>query len=300
VRGLWLIAVFALGACKSAESAARPDPLVAQCQRDPASDPGCVKVLTGGGEEYESRAEIMAAEEQKEADAFQSRLEKLRAQAEAKAAATRTSTLAAEEPGGPVIEDDDETTSALDELAVAEEDEVETGSSVRAIKAAPRGPDGKVPVLVVPPILPVKTAPKDVAKTAEPTPVALSALSGAPTPEEYLRSGRCLIEADLPGIRTVVGEGQKQKASRQMLGAAALLILDAEGLRDALSDELKHRGLVKARPLCADSQLRGVQALLRSLVGDPPKAVSGADAYGKGLTRMRAELEVRAGLPRRE
>lgn len=268
------------------------DPLLAQCQSDPNSDARCVETLTGGQQEYESREQVMLAEAEKEADAFHNRLARLRAQAEAKAAATRTSSVAQVEPE-PEPPTDPEAEAALDELAQGPGEPImDSGSSVRAISAAPR----PAAPLVIPPIVPTRSIPKGVEGPAQPA----AGLKGMPTPEEYLRSGRCLIEADLPGLKAAVAEGQKQKASRGMLGAAALVVLDAEGLRDAVTAELKHRGLVKARPLCADSQLEGVAALLRTLIGDAPDAVGGLDGYGRGLGRLRAELEVRAGLPRRE
>lgn len=277
-------------ACRTTKESG-PDPLIAQCQADPASDDRCVTALTGGHEEYESREQVMQAEAEKEADAFHNRLARLRAQAEAKAAATRTSSLAvAEEAQDPPT--DPEAEAALDALAQAPGEPItDSGSSVRAIEAAPR----PAAPLVIPKIVPARSLPR-----AIDGPAPTASLKGMPTPEEYLRAGRCLIEADLPFLKSAVAEGQKQKLSRAALGAAALVALDAEGLRDAVTSELQHRGLVKARPLCTDSQLEGVAALLRTLIGDAPKGVGGLDGYGRGLSRLRGELEVRAGLPRRE
>lgn len=285
---LFLFGCLALG-CRTTRAPA-PDPLLAQCQADPNSDARCVEALTGGQQEYESREQVMQAEAEKEADAFHNRLARLRAQAEAKAIATRTASVAEVEPEPPT---DPEAEAALDALAQGPGEPImDSGSSVRAIAAAPR----PVAPLVIPPIVPSRSIPKGVEGPAQPA----AGLKGMPTPEEYLRSGRCLIETDLPALKATIAEGQKQKASRQTLGAAALVVLDAEGLRDAVSAELQHRGLVKGRPLCTDSQLEGVAALLRTLIGDAPKAVGGLDGYGRGLGRLRAELEVRAGLPRRE
>lgn len=264
--------------------------LEADCREDLTRDPRCIDVLTGGGEavEYESRAEVMAAEEARKAQAFEDRLARLRREEEERQLRRIQSSSVSHDldpdameaiAEGAGEEDDALPGDELEGLAgarLSDEKEVADlgGSSVRAIEKV----EPKDEPLVVRKPRPIQ---KEVA-----TPIAPAA---APTPEAYFRGARCMLGEDLEGLR--------ETFARARIPALAVTILDAETLVKNIEAEMAHRHLETAAA-CAPGATSVVR-LLRTLVGPP--AVDGAtsDAYARGLARLRKELEVRAGLPRK-
>ncbi len=248
----------AIAAC--ATTSAR-DRLAEACRQDLAHDPRCLEVLTTEEDGYESRAEVMAAEERREAQAFDTRLARLRREEEARQLArARTSSASVEETPDPEGEADvlPEDVEDLAGAAIELPGGLDVGSSVRALE-------------------------KERARAAAAAPAGVAPL---PTPEAYLRGARCLLAADLDALRKTFDEG-KRAAERPQI---AVVILDSERLMARIDDEMKHRRLPPQDAEC--KQHEEVMSLLRSLVG--PKL----DA--RGLARITKELEVRAGLPRAE
>lgn len=281
VLGLALV----LGGC--ATTARRPpDALRRACERDMAADESCVSLLTRPSDGYEAKAEVQAAEQARKAGVFRDRLARLRAAHEARVAERiRTGTVAAapDAPGGPRgadVDDDVEDEPGDDELQaqldlLAQEDALDTGSSVRAMTAAPPPP---APAPAPPPTLP--------------PPARLG-----PTPEQWLRGARCVLEADRAALRASM-EALRSQGARATAGELALLVVDVQTLEGRIDEELAHRKLAKNGPLCSSSQLRGAVTELRRVLGEPPSGRGVAARYGRGLAELIETLEIRAGLPR--
>jgi hypothetical protein len=249
------------------------DPLRGRCESNLAADPECVAVLTRPDAGYEAEQEVAAAEEARQVNAFQGRLARMRAEHEAREA-TRTSTVAAAPSDPEALEDEVALT-----LALAEEAPVDTGSSLRALEAAP--PPPPPPQVVVP--------------TRAPPPAA----EEAPTPEVLLRAGRCLIQEDRALASGLLTELKKRPgSSRAEQGALALVLMDGQALMDRVDAELVHRGLAKAGPVCSSSQLAAAGRQLRAVLGAAPAQGADASRYGAGLERLTEALQTRAGLPR--
>lgn len=239
-------------------------------------------MLTSDSQGYESRAQVMAAEEQRKARAFTDRLSRLRAEEEARQlkrvrSSTRTrNRKSLTEKQGP---EDRETLALTQELekTVARPRKrnrgfigVSSGSSVRALQAAPKKP-----------------------QSANPKPVQAPA---GPTPEEYLKGAQCLLAGDIGQLKDTFAQEKRERATvRSRLGALAVLILEVETLATDIEAEQKHRRLEQG-PECAKQSV--VVELLRSLVGAPARSLEEVDGYKRGATRLRSELEVRAGLPK--
>lgn len=264
--------------------------LRARCSGDVEADARCVEVLTGPREGYEAKAEVRDAEARREAGAFKDRLAKLRAAHEARSVRSSTvsvrvplpEALAARaalktRPPPPQDPDDD---AKLDVMLseLTETPELETGSSVRAMTAAPAAPGE---ARVAPP--PTRAAPATIV---------------APTPEALLRAGRCLLEADRAAFAKILAAMRGQARTRGTQGALALVMVDQDMLIGRVDAELAHRGLAKAGPVCASSAQRAPQGQLRAVLGPPPKTGADVARYGPGLERLEETLRVRAGLPR--
>lgn len=284
--GLGLVIMLTAGCATT--KARDSDHLRQACQQDVASDEHCVALLTEPQGGYEARAEVKAAEEARQADAFNDRLARLRTEHEARLKAriqtsTRTAQLGGprlEAPNpGPAAEDEDDTDALERTLALAvREDEFDNGSSLRAITAAPK------------PVMPKVLTPV--------VPTRLSPPTFGPTPEQWLRAGRCLLEADKEGVsqRLTALRGQPG-TSRAQLGAMALLLVDIQGLVDRLDAEVAHRKLANPGPLCSSSLLRDATEHLRAKLGAVPVRAQDSDRYGRGLGQLGQQLEIRAGLP---
>lgn len=230
----------------------------------------CVELLTRP--EFESRAQVDEAEAKREADAFRRRLEDLRQAEERRQERQRAATAT---------------------VAVA-----------RLLKRTPPPPPhSEPPAVAVPagppagprlPSPPTPSPPEPAPAGPVPAPARFM-----PTPEQFLRAGRCLLEQDHGAGLTALGAYRRApQASPGAAGRWALALTDADALVARITGELAHRKLAKSGPVCTSSGLRPVVGLLRSLLGPSPTSRSRALAYGRGLTRLARELEVRAGLPR--
>lgn len=264
--------------------------LEADCRVDPTRDPRCIELLTGGGEqvEYESREEVMAAEEARKARAFEDRLARLRREEEERQLRRiQNSTVSRDLDAktmeaiaeGDLEEEEylpEEELEDLSEAKISDEKEVADlfGSSVRALEKAEPAEE---PTVV--------GRPRPIEKK-----VAAPGISAqGPTPEAYFRGARCLLGTDLEALR--------ETFSRARIPELAVTILDAETLVKRIEAEMAHRRLEPAER--CDGARAEVAELLRRLVGPPVLDGSSQDAYARGLVRLRKELEIRAGLPRK-
>ncbi|MCB9651481.1 MAG: hypothetical protein H6730_33535 [Deltaproteobacteria bacterium] len=295
MRALSRMGFFALavGAATGCATTHAPDPLRGRCESDLGSDERCLHVLTRPDAGYESEQEVAAAEQARKAGAFQDRLARLRAEHEAREA-TRTSSVAvASDP--EALEDPDEQDALLQLAMAGTDDPVDTGSSLRAMEAAPPPPPG--PQVVTP----TRAAPlQRTAPAALPVPAAaVAAPAAVATPEELLRAGRCLVDADRRQASSVLAQLKRTPgSSRAQQGALALVMMDGQGLMDRIDAEVAHRGLAKEGPVCSSSKLASVSQELRGVLGAPPASGVDAAQYGAGLERLVEVLQTRAGLPR--
>lgn len=284
VRGLVLLLGLGM-ACATTDSANAK--LEAACQNNVESDPRCIELLTAAGEEYESKKEVMAAENRRKAKAFEDRLARMRRDEEARQL-ERMKTATVTEDLDPEImeqiadvedEDDDIYDREIEALAMKMDsvrDVDLSGSSARALEAAPP-PDS--PMIV--------DKPKPVKSVAQ---IKAPILAAAPTPESYLRGAHCLLKSDHQDLKSVFGKAR--------VGEIAVLIVDTESFMERIDAEMKHRRLAPQGEACETQKV--VVELLRALVG--PVAVDGAsaDLYSRGQGRLEKELEVRAGLPKKQ
>jgi hypothetical protein len=263
-----------LAGCATTSEEAR---LEETCRSNLESDPRCIDLLTTP--EYESKAQVMAHEDAKEAKAFEDRLTRLRREEEERQLSrARSATVTADldpesmEAIAKLEEKDDdlpEETFAEAKLDPRTDVSDVGGSSVRAIT--------KREPLADPTVLP---KPRPIAK------LPAAVIADPPTPEVYLRGARCVVTADVPILEKAFGDRRKAKQDVQ---GVAVAIIDAKALLEHIDLELAHRRL-GTNGSCA--QQAPIVDLLRSLVGEPS-----ALSYGNGLLRLRKELEVRAGLP---
>ena len=124
-----LLVALALIGCATTSAEER---LAESCSRDPSHDARCVDVLTGDAEEYESRAQVMEKEAQREARAFDDRLARLRREEEQRQAERAKSSTIAAEP-----EEEEDLPDEAKDLAGAKQEGpggLEVGSSVRALE----------------------------------------------------------------------------------------------------------------------------------------------------------------------
>ncbi len=272
--GLSALLLFACATTKRSE-----DPLRATCREDMEADARCVEVLTGGSGEREAEEEVLRAEEDRERDAFRARLERLRAAEEKRQARrVKSSTVAQMEVWE---EEDNEAWLELLSARSTDEDE-DSGSSVRALKAAPAAP----PPRPAAPSIQIVTPP------SKPVPEGDDA---GPSAATYLAGAWCLLRTDLVLMRQTLETAKKNTSKGDIAGSQALVILDAEGLL-ARVDRTRKANELEATPLCSSGDTRSMVNLLRELVGPRPKASEAGDAYGRGLVRLAAELEKRARL----
>jgi hypothetical protein len=262
------------------------DRLRKDCQQDVGSDARCVALLTDPQDGYEAKAEVQAAEQVREAGVFNDRLARLRAAHEARIRAkVATSSQSASRLSGlvpPMVEPEPEPEPdelELELALLAQEDQLDTGSSLRAIKLA-------VPPPLRPPVVVLPKLP-----TRAPVP------SFGPTPEHWLVAATCLLDSDQAAL-TAVMAGARGKASRRSLGGLALIVLDVQGMKTRIAAERGHRGLAKTSPLCSSSNLELASNHLRAQLGPVATKASQAEQYGRGLRQLTDVLETRAGLPR--
>ena len=126
-----LIALLIAGCATTSEQ----QRLAEQCEQSIEHDARCIDVLTSDAEGYESREQVMAAEEQRDAKEFEDRLARLRREEEERQA-TRARTSTASE----VSEEDaaEELAEEVRDLAGAKMQGpggLEVGSSIRALEA---------------------------------------------------------------------------------------------------------------------------------------------------------------------
>ena len=308
---------FAVAGCAAAPPAPVPAPSArtaideakARCERSTETTRECVDLLTRP--QIESRRQVEAAEAAREADAFQGRLADLRAAVERRQGPRRTSTTtaavakllgrrpgqAARAPFGPTLEEPDFGPEAETPEAPALEDARPTSANADRptgpVAASARPPPGAPS----PPEPPRSSLARPASGWGEPR--AAAPLN--PTPELYLRGGRCLLSADHQiGLAALKGYRRSEVADRDQAGRWALTLTDVTALSARIAAELTHRKLAKGGPVCMSSEVRPVVALLRSLVGPAPSDLGRARMYGRGLSRLDRELQVRAGLPRSE
>lgn len=296
VRGpLWGVAALVFGELLSscaASAVSKRDALRARCEADLAYDPSCIEVLTSA-EGYETREHVLKADEDREAEAFRARLARMRNAEEERqgARAPKISTAKTSTAGAAAPTDADG--SALKDLLRADWDaggpEEETGSSVRALRAAP-----------------AETA--DVGAEAwrpePPGELRPPALEDGPTPESYLRGARCLLAGEGARLRVALEreKSARSRGSKERLGALALAIVETDTLLSSIDAEITHRGLPRGESVenCGATTLEAVGHFLRRVAGLEVEAgVADAERYGAGLVQLRQALERRAGLPRR-
>jgi hypothetical protein len=224
-----VLAVLALIGCATTSAEER---LAESCRQDPSRDERCVEVLTREGEEYESRAQVMEKEAQREARAFDDRLARLRREEEQRQAERAKSSTIAVEP--VPTEDPEELPEEAKDLAGAKPagpGGLEVGSSVRALEKEAPTPEaylrGARCVLA-----------EDLAELRK----AFEAGKRAPEPSP---SGSRALPARDPQI--------------------AVVILDSEQLVARIDAEMKHRRLPHHDGEC--KQHRQVIEVLRALVG---------------------------------
>jgi len=286
--GLGLVILLTTG-CATTQ-ARSPDLVKQACQEDVAADERCVTLLTEPQDGYEAKAEVRAAEDARQADAFQDRLARLRSAHEARLKSAIRTSSAAGTLGGPRLEtaslspadgpaEPDEHDALTRQLELAARDEgLDHGTSLRAITVAPK------PVMpkVVLPALPKRTAPP----------------SFGPTPAQWLRAGVCVTTADKASLSGLLSSLRDSRgASRAQMGSMALIVLDLQGLLDRLQAEAAHRRLAKPGPLCSSSMLSAAISHLRAQLGAPVARAQDVDRYVRGLTQLEKSLETRAGLP---
>ena len=306
-----------LVALTSACAAAPPPPAVnparAACERE--TGPECVDLLTRP--QTESRQQIEAKEADRRADDFRGRLAGLRAAEESRWTQrhrARTATVAVarlldrQAQGSQAWSEPDGDSADLDEPADSLA-AIESPDARSATKAPVPAASAATPAASDSPAAPPASAPR-IGTAPEPKSVdgapaqavgdKAAAFGEAPTPELLLRGAHCLLGSDYQAGRNALAAYRKAAGDREKAGRWALALTDASALTDRVVGEIAHRKLAKAGPLCASSRLRLVVSLLRTLVGPPPSTVAGAMVYGRGLTRLERELEIRAGLPRNE
>ena len=259
---LWAFALFAIGCATTSEQ----QKLAEKCRENIEHDERCIEVLTSDHEGYESREEVMAAEERRDAKAFEDRLARLRREEEERQATrARTGTVAEGVDSRRSKVEQEEAEGVDSRRSKVEQEEIEEEISEEA---------------------------KDLAGAKIQAPGRLEVGSsvralGAPTPESYLRGSKCVLTDDLQAMRKTFEEGKRKRAD---IGELAVVILDAEALVGRIDGEMKHRRLPAQDGEC--KQHGQVIELLRSLVG--------ARVDGRGLVRLTKELELRAGLPKAE
>lgn len=287
----WAIGLAALlVACATTKAA---DPLKASCREDPGHDERCVEVLTGSTDSREAEEEVLRAEEDRERDAFQSRMKRLReAEEKRQARRVRSSTVAAMETW------EEEDNEGWLELLTARGDDADddSGSSVRALKAAPAAPPPKpvVPnIQVVAPPPRTITGPEGTKDPKAKNGQDPNDAADDPGPATYLAGSWCLLRADLVLMRQTLESAKKNTSKADIAGSQALVILDAEGLLGRV-EAARRANEQTDTPLCSSGDVRSMVNLLRELVGPRPRATEAGDAYGRGLARLSAELDKRA------
>jgi hypothetical protein len=258
-RSVFFIAPL-LFACATTSTAKKSEEteLREECRDNLSKDPRCIELLTKSPDDLEAKEEVMRAEAQREDDAFSDRISRLRRERDAK-----TSSRAVGQIGD--LEEGDEDVG----------DEIETGSSVRALKA--------------------EAPPKPMPKIEEPVAIAPDPAPEI-TPETYLRGSVCLIDGSIVAMKRAMNLSQGAKTARAEL---ALAIVEADTLGGQVRQEMDHRGLSRSTdPNCTTRAHAEMVEVLRSLLGPTPKPGESAEWFGRGLVRLRKELETRAGLPK--
>jgi hypothetical protein len=280
-RVVALVVCACASACASSKSATA---LEEKCRADPGHDPRCVDVLTQSGDQLEAKEEVMRAEQAREDDAFADHLAKMRKERDAK-----TSTVSA---GG------------LGDLAAGEEmegdEEVDSGSSIRALAPALKLKDGSKDSSRESSKDSSMESSKESLKANQPKVTAETQRQENPqeasavTPEIYLRGASCLLDRDVAAIKE-----RLKPAAKKARAELALALVDADALSQDVHREIEHRGLPRSGdPNCTTRMNAEMVDVLESLLGPAPKLGESAESYGRGLGRLRKELESRAGLPR--
>lgn len=270
---VWVAAVWValLGLAGCASGAQRDRALAAACAERPDHDARCVGVLTGEGEGPEAAPELAAADAAREAEDFNARLVRLRREEEARQ-------VARGRPGAVPTSTAAGASEALELPPPTWDVAAETtGSSIRALKAAPPAepraePRAEPPARVT--ALPTRSAPRAIAPGA--------------TPEQYYRAALCLLEADELVLRGAAGARE----------ARTLALVDVGRLALRVRQEAQQRGLAKEGTLCTSSEVWPWVKTLRAILGAPPESEAAVADYGGGLEALARELETRAGLSR--
>ena len=292
-----------------------PDPKAATaqvrsaCETAPDPSPACLDALTRP--QVESRQEVAAAEAAREAEVFRGRLAELRAaeeQRQTRRRRVRTTTAAVAQllqrpdrtrrapPANPM-----DTLDRIDAPGLLDEPDPPESARASAPSAedSAEAPSGETPASIRKGPAPAGRAASPTVTTATQAPASAAATAGdGPTPELYLRAGRCLLTEDQrQGWGALKAYRRRREADRDQAGRWALALTDASALQQRVESEMDHRKLAKPGPVCMSSSVRPVVALLRSLVGPAPSTAQWSDAFGRGLLRLDRELQIRAGLP---
>ncbi len=274
--GLFGVLVF-WGACAGVSSSTQQAEGASACRGDALEDRACLGRMTGDPSTYEAKEEVRRAESVRRADEVRGRLNRLRAAEEARFQKRYAGTSTAVHGN-----QDDESMRALAEVLASEDDLLlGSGSSVRALRSKPA------------------SKPAERGASAE-RGVSAELSDATPSPEVYLRSTLCLLAEDLASLRRVF-HNEALKWGRLQRADLALAIVSAEGLRDEVLGELRHRRLgAFAVGRCRERSRETGMHLLRMLLPKVGSDSASALGFGSGLKRLRVELERRAGLPRKE
>jgi hypothetical protein len=285
---MWGLALGYVGCASTpAEPESEPRPRAA-----PASAPT---------EAREARQEVLRAEAERRAEAFRQRLVQLRAEEEARARAraaaarkARTGTtgmariltpltdrgpsVASGEPRPPV--------SGTADARRSQTDPAEGPGDLGATAPAGRSRSRRAPMGRREPAAAVPKGPA----RAEP--------GFGPTPRDWLEGARCLGGKELSAVQTRMAAARRAGKPRRIQAEWALALVELQVLIDDVRAELAHRGLANREQSCGSPS--PAEGLLRQLFGPGAADAAMPDQVVRAALRVRSQLEIRAGLPRRK
>lgn len=296
--------------------------------RLPAPPPPCEVehngqcVLRGASEEdYEAKAEVMAAEAEREASLFSQRLARWRKEEEARQRLrARTSSLttsqsldaqpqavgsdpsaasAGQAPQNGEAAQNGQAESVGEREDPGSEDDLRLGMGMSFDEG-----DSKVPLYGTSIRALASSSKKPVSETEDANAVPASPpASQAGSDEAVLRmkSAKCLLLHDRALVEEAVRAAQRSsRVDRKKLGELALASVEIQVLIEAIDTELGQRKVVQGMvaEVCRQDDVKGLEKVFRQLVGPPASTPRDASRYSRGLARLRGALERESGLPR--
>ncbi|MBK8012448.1 MAG: hypothetical protein IPK13_13945 [Deltaproteobacteria bacterium] len=273
-------------------------------------------------EDYEARAEVMAAEAEREASLFSQRLRRWRQEEEARQRRrARTSSITDAQP----VADDDSPGPKNDHDLADDPASVSAGASLGDSAGDSRGDSAGDSAREADPGdlrlgMGISFDDEDskasvygtsirALKRASPPAVAASEVGTKPEDSQRageavlrMKSAKCLLLHDRVHVEEAVRAQRASRVDRKKLGELALASVEIQVLIEAIDAELARRKVVQGMvaEVCRQEGVKGYEAVLRPLVGPPASAPRDASRYSRGLVRLRGALERESGLPRSE